>query len=387
MAKFVHTSDWHLGKPFASMEDADKRSRVREARLETLRSVAELVREEGAAFVLVAGDLFDSPSPSRDVVSAAMSAVGAMEVPVLAIPGNHDHAGPGSVWEQDFFERERRELAPNLRVLLEAAPAEVGDAVIHPAPLAHRQLAQDPTAWLRAPEVFEDAGGRVRIVLAHGSVQGFSSDVDEEGLPAAEPNRVELDRLPPGAIDYVALGDWHGTKRVSDAAWYSGTPEPDRFPKSEDHDQGHVLVVDAARAKDPSVRPAATGRLRWHVHEATLGGPSDVDHLREDVAARLGGRTRQDLLRLTLDGGLSLAARSDLDEVLESLGSRLLRLKLDDRVRLAPSREELEGLTERGTDPLVAKVATRLAERIEAGDERGPAAELALRDLYSLAGE
>jgi len=400
MVTLLHTSDWHLGKPFASIEDSDKRTLVREARLGVLARLAEVVREEGVHYVLVAGDLFDSPSPSRPLVSGAMSAIGRMEVPVVVIPGNHDHGGPGSVWEQGFFEREQRELAPNLRVLLEEEPVDEGDVVFYPAPLLRRQLVGDPTAWIRAPGVLEEAGDAVRVVLAHGSVQGFSSDVDEEGLPAGPPNRVEIDRLPDGSVDYVALGDWHGTRRVTERAWYSGTPEPDRFPKGDDHEQGGALVVRVGRGTDPEVRRVATGRLGWHVHASRLEGEEDVARLAGDLSTLLDGRARADLLRLALEGRLSLEARGELDALLGSMRSRLLRLKLDDGVRLAPSRGEMEAIAEPGSDPLVYKVAARLVAMIEGshvghdGDHRpGPdrdpveAPEIALRELYALAAE
>ena len=56
-----------------------------------------------------------------------------MDVPVLAIPGNHDHAGPGTVWEQDFFRREQDGpgiFFPRINVdysLCYLAAAELGD--------------------------------------------------------------------------------------------------------------------------------------------------------------------------------------------------------------------------------------------------------------------
>ncbi len=62
----------------------------------------------------MAGDLFDSASVDKATVAATCSAIGQIDLPVLVIPGNHDHGGPGSVWEQAFFVREQAALAPNL---------------------------------------------------------------------------------------------------------------------------------------------------------------------------------------------------------------------------------------------------------------------------------
>ena len=53
------------------------------------------------------------------------------------------------------------------------------------------------------------------------------------------------DRAATARLDYLALGDWHGTRRIDARTWYSGTPEPDRFKANE---PGNVLQVDIARA-------------------------------------------------------------------------------------------------------------------------------------------
>jgi hypothetical protein len=61
--------------------------------------------------------LFDSSSARKTTVAPACAAIGKIGLPVLAIPGNHDHGGVALVWEQTFFQQEREHLAPNLRVL------------------------------------------------------------------------------------------------------------------------------------------------------------------------------------------------------------------------------------------------------------------------------
>ena len=63
------------------------------------------------------------------LLSAARAAISELEVPVYAIPGNHDHGGPGCIWEQDFFKQEQKQLAPNFRILLEAKPVVLEEAV------------------------------------------------------------------------------------------------------------------------------------------------------------------------------------------------------------------------------------------------------------------
>jgi len=381
---FIHTADWQIGKPFAGIGDAHKRSLVQQERIEAIKRIGGVAQEHGAAFVLVAGDLFDSPSADKATVSAACSAIGQIGVPVLAIPGNHDHAGPGSVWEQAFFQRERDALAPNLRVLLEVAPVELDAAVILPCPLLRRAVMADPTDWLRTPEAFAGLSpDKPRIVLAHGSTQTFSgqwSD-DEEGASAS--NLLDLSRLPATEIDYIALGDWHGSKQIDAKAWYAGTPELDRFPKGGEHDPGNVLVVEARRGAAPLVARVATSRLRWRELTFDFAGDASLNTLQERLFALLESRANEDLLRLSLTGSLGIEAANRLEELLESLGARLLRMKLANGTLIAPTDAELQALTARSGDPLIASVACKLVERAAGDSEEAQVARIALRELHA----
>ena len=200
--RFVHTADWQIGKPFARISDPRKRALVNQARVAVVGRIGRVVEEQGAEFVLVAGDLFDSPSVDKATVSAACGAIGRIPVPVIAIPGNHDHAGPGSIWEQEFFMREREQLAPNLVVLTEPGVYRIKSAFILACPLRARTGWADPTEWVRTPETWvpsEGTGGSrgeaegeaggfgsrdgvegPRIVLAHGSTQVFVGRCDDE---------------------------------------------------------------------------------------------------------------------------------------------------------------------------------------------------------------
>lgn len=384
IATFLHTADWQLGKPFAGIADPQKRALVQQERLAVLDRIAEAARQGGARFILVAGDLFDSPSATKATVAAACGALGRMGLPVLAIPGNHDHGGPGSLWEQEFFRRECAALAPNFRILLTSSPVELEQAVIFPCPLLRRAESVDPTAWLRDPAIAQAAApDKPRILLAHGSVQGFGGDRDDEETPAGS-NRIDLARLPAGAFDYIALGDWHGTKTIAPNAWYSGTPEPDRFPKGDANEPGHILRVTARRAALPEVARVLTARLRWHQLDWRFTGDSSLAALQQATAGWLGQDAGQALLRLELRGSLGIAAGTELEQVIESWDARLLRLKLSDHTLTAPSPEEMAALTQRPGDPLISRVALQLAARATGDGEDAAIARLALRELHAL---
>ena len=361
---FLHTADWQLGKPFAQVADPDKRSAIRKARIDVLDRINEIAAREGAGFVVVAGDLFDSTTVDKPTVSAACAAIGRFPVPVLVIPGNHDHGGPGSIWQQPFFQRECAQLAPNLTVLLEPTPVLLEQAVILPCPLLHRAVAGDPSAWLHDSTTFDALPPDLpRIVVAHGSTQRFVggwADDDEED-PVT--NFIDLDRLERMPIDYVALGDWHGTLQVGVRSWYAGTPEPDRFPKGDDQDPGNVLVVRVARGELPEVQPIRTARLSWRRMTCAFTDDASLDTVAEDIGRSVGDRAGETLLRLALSGSLGIEAHTRLEQLLDSWQARLAWLKISGDVRVAPTDAEIAELARRPADPLIAGVAAALIAR------------------------
>ena len=57
--KIMHTSDWHIGKKTENHERLNEQSAV-------LDEICEIADREGVDLVLVAGDVFDTYSPSAD---------------------------------------------------------------------------------------------------------------------------------------------------------------------------------------------------------------------------------------------------------------------------------------------------------------------------------
>ena len=381
---FLHTADWQLGKPFASVRDDGKRHRLHHERLHAVQRLANLAKSSDVAFILVAGDMFDSSHATKATVSAACAAIGTLKIPVLVIPGNHDHAGPGSIWAQEFFLREQQQLAPNLHVLLTPEPVILDKAIIFPAPLLRRFEPGDPTAWIRS--AVEDPGlpaDLPRIVLAHGTIQGFGSMQEDEEGASTVVNWIDLSSLPADAIDYIALGDWHGTKQVGPKAWYSGTPEIDRFPKGDGNDPGNVLKITLSRGAAPVVEKIPSSRLVWKELAFRFSDDASLDLFASRLDEAIGQRGDEHLLLLSLEGSLGIEASGRLEKILESWESRLVRLKLDHRATIAPSKEEISALTQRSEDPLIASVASQLVSQIDGETEDAAITRLALRELHA----
>lgn len=382
MTTFLHTADWQLGKPYGAISDTSNRVLLQEERFAAITRIGRVVRESGAAFVVVAGDLFDSPSPERPIVSRACSAIGELGVPVYVIPGNHDHGGPLGPWEQSFFLQERDQLAPNMRVLLGSAPILADGALLFPCPLTRRHEPDDLTAWLRQPhDLLATLPAHLpRIMLAHGSIQDFGAERDEDDRSTSV-NQLDLAALDESHWDYIALGDWHGCKQVTAKAWYAGTPEPDRFPRGADYEAGRVLAVTVQRGQAPIVTPHVTGGIGWHMFSHAFYGNDDLALLRSRYETVIGPRVSRDLLKLDLSGTLGIAAQNELANMLDTWTTRLLRLDRRGHVAMTATEEDITNLTKRVGDPVTARIATMLRDRL-ADDTQRDLAEACLRELH-----
>ena len=377
----LHTADWQIGKPYGRVKDPDKRSRLRQVRLEAIDRIAAAAAACQATAVLVAGDLFDAPTPSASDVSAVCAAIGRIGCPTVVIPGNHDHGGPGSIWQSPLMASERQRRAPALLVLEQRQPLELEQLVVLPCGLQQRHDSNDPCGWLDQIDWSGLPPDKPRLVLAHGGVSGFAgSDLDDEH-PSGPANLINLKADWLGQVDYVALGDWHGCKQVHPKAWYSGTPEADRFPRSADYRSGQVLAVTLQRGAPPRVTEQPCGAVGWHPLQVTLNGDADLNSLEQQVEALLGGRVGADLLLLELSGLLSINGQQRLDRLLQRWDAQLLRLKRRGQVGLSADAAELQELAQQTDAPLVAAVARQLQRQLGAGDHDGTLAQ-ALLELH-----
>lgn len=249
---FIHTSDWHLGRAYARL-GADAAS----WRFSAVRRIYELALENGAAFILVAGDVFDTDTPGVETIRSVVDLLREAPVPVYLISGNHDPCAEGSVWQDARFV-DALKGAVRVHLLGTAGEVELEGGTLFACPVTAKHSRQDATAWMAG----SGRGGKFRIGLAHGGWRGYWGP-GEEGTGAL--NEIDAGVSERCGLDYLALGDYHGYTPANHAAaavrtYYSGTPEPGA---SRDVRGGHVLVVEIDEPGGaPRVTPHRVGRLR-----------------------------------------------------------------------------------------------------------------------------
>ncbi|WP_424927587.1 metallophosphoesterase family protein [Amaricoccus tamworthensis] len=367
MTRFIHTSDIHLGRRFGRYPEA-LRNRLTEARQTALSRIADAARAHQAEFILVAGDLFDTATPSPRTIAHALEILNEDQALTwVIIPGNHDPFSSDELWT-----RVRASAGPNIHIASEPAPLNIGSATILPAPLLSKNTALDLTAWM---DTCDTSADRTRIGLAHGAIVDFG---DGEGQGIIDPVRATSARL-----DYLALGDWHGQRQVKPRTWYSGTPEPDRFR----HDApGQVLAVTVdAPGAQAQVTPVETGAFLWRDMALDIvPGMAPADTLRTRLPE---GTRRQTLLRLAVTGRSDLAGKLALSDIVREVTPEFAWVDFDDTgLAVEYDAADLDGIDLAGALREAASELLAEASDTALSEADRKVAGAALTRLYSIAG-
>ena len=298
--RFLHTSDWHLGR---SLHRAD----LREAQAAFLDHLVDTVIAERVDAVLVAGDVYDRAIPPVDSVAHyedALVRLRAAGARVILISGNHDSARrlgvnsalvdssgvhlrtrPGRLAEPVILQDEHGPVAVYGVPYLEPAvglPQDDHAAASQVGPSSGDD-ANDPDTGYQLPRqrshasVLGEATARIRVdaatrgmtrtvVMAHAWVTAGSSDEERKDAAQRQQSGSERDisvggigYVPAALFDgfsYVALGHLHGQQTLAEHLRYSGSPLPYSFSE-KNHKKGSWLVEVGIDGKTRVERVAA----------------------------------------------------------------------------------------------------------------------------------
>ncbi|MBO1358748.1 DNA repair exonuclease [Acetobacter sacchari] len=370
--RFVHSSDWQIGKTFAFAGDEALHA-LQAERIQVIRRLGHLARKEGAATILVAGDVYDHESPSDKTLRQPLERMRDFpDIQWRLIPGNHDAHLPNGVWSRLL----KAGLPDNVTAHLEPVPTPMNaeeTAWLLPGVLTRRHTMTDTTAWMDGAATPE---GAMRIGLAHGSVRGFSSD------PSQQTNPVAPDRPDKAGLSYLALGDWHGFNRIGPRCAYSGSPECDRFDTGGAGGGESLIVTVDAPGAPPEIERHVTGRFLWREVSATLSSLEDVRALEDRLRAIDPDEPSRVLARLKADGVLPLSAMAVFEEsILGAVASALLLLRVDQTPETTATEGDLSVFEGAGA---ISEAAARLTALAASGGPDQKHALPALRRLAAL---
>ena len=211
--RFLHTSDVHLGAYDHSQQEHSLQRR--EEMHATFEAVVDLTISTNADFMVIAGDFFDNARVREETMRFAGEQLARVPGPVVLVPGNHDHVGPGSVYDR----LDLTHLAPNLILMREPDGETVTLEALEVELWGRSHLEADFSPFAGAP-LRGDAEWHIGVGHGHflhpeAGTHG-SYHIYEEHLAV-------LDH------DYIALGHWEQQTRVAagdgPVAAYSGAPD------------------------------------------------------------------------------------------------------------------------------------------------------------------
>jgi exonuclease SbcD len=245
--KFIHTSDWHVGRQV--------RGRSRDAEHEAaLQQLLTHARDEKVDCLLIAGDVFDSSSPSPEaerLVYRFFQELHGAGIPAVMIAGNHDHprrfeaiapllrtinvhgigepqsAGSGG----DFVVRSRdgRETAVVAALPWVTERQAVQFAALEEGPGAALQSYAEEVAQMMQNLSGAFRTDSVNVLIGHALVNDAvigpnRSGGERELHMAMGIYGIQRQRFPNSA-QYIGLGHVHRPQELvkSPAAWYSGS--------------------------------------------------------------------------------------------------------------------------------------------------------------------
>ncbi|MFD7261278.1 exonuclease SbcCD subunit D [Streptomyces sp. NPDC059874] len=305
--KFLHTSDWHLGRSF-------HRVNLLGAQAAFVDHLVETVRAHEVDAVLVAGDIYDRavpPLPAVELYDRALHRLAELGVPTVMISGNHDSArrlgvGAGLIDRAGIHLRTDPAGCADPVVLADVH----GDVALYGLPYLEPALVKDQFGAdkvsheavlgaamerIRADLATRPAGTR-SVVLAHAFVTGGQASDSERDITVGGVEAVPASVF--DGVDYAALGHLHGCQTINERVRYSGSPLAYSFSEV-DHRKTMWLVelgaegkIVAAERIDTPV-PRALARLRGRLDEL-LEEPAYAVHQDAWVEATLTDPVRPD---------------------------------------------------------------------------------------------
>ena len=310
--KIIHTADLHLGSG---------RTGVKNGKTEienTFFRIIDLCKAENVDFLLIAGDLFDTPFVPHADAERVISAISKIPDTIVAVsPGNHDCACPGSVYLKYSF--------PDNMVIFNSF-------------LEYRDFPQKGVRlWgggftdrfeylplLQRPEANDDS--LINLCVLHGELVANNSSSTYNPI---YPSSIEQSNF-----DYIALGHIHKRSEIQKLGKtyfsYSGCPDGMGFDEPDSHGvyMGTVtthscsleyIELSSRKYIDESIN-ISDCKNSFEAAEAIF------EHIKNSTA----GNYQNNLYRITLTGDTSTDLAIEASQICKILSDKLFYIEVLD---------------------------------------------------------
>ena len=348
--KFIHTADLHLGQSRGPNRlPPHVKEALRLAERATLRHVLDHAQREECDAVLIAGDLFHTPTPPAELSSFVRRLFADYpDLQIYITPGNHDPYIPGSPYiEHEWPENVSIFTHPSRHGLL----VDKTSTMVWGFAWTSARNVENPFSKGIIPSIVND---QINILMGHGS------EINTQPKDWTKYAPFDLSKIDLTGIDYVALGHLHKPQLVKTldgtTACYPGTLNPSGFSESGPRSFLQINITD----HDAHVTICPSPAPRFIRTAIAITPETTLEHILE--AFPMPGAIDEPpiIAEVTLLGVAPQSRKYAFPRLLERLSRHFLHLEIIDK---SVSTEDLEKL--RNSDDQFGKWYSTVQDAID----------------------
>lgn len=275
---FYHAADLHLDTPFSGLEQIapEIAEHLREASLQAFDDLIQRVLDDGAAFLLIAGDVYDGAQRGMRAqfrVRDGFKRLADAGIPVMMIHGNHD---PLDGWSgirnwPDGVHIYGASAVESIRVERDGETL----ATVHGISYVTARCTENLARRFPHPE-----SQGLHIALLHCNVEG---NTDHESYAPCT-----LDDLKASRMDYWALGHVHLRQVLHERSpWvvYAGNLQG-RSPKPSERGEKGALRISVVDGVIQEPEFVALDRARFVAIDVDVTHADDLEAVRQQLLER-----------------------------------------------------------------------------------------------------
>lgn len=346
--KIAHTADLHFDTPFKEIGENLRKVQKEELK-EVFINIIHYCRRELVDILLIAGDVFDNFTLSRDTLYFMENALKQIpNIKVFISPGNHDPYGEKSFykvinWPENVY---------IFKGGLEKVVIEELNTIVWGAGFREKYI---KTSMMKD---FKEVSNYINIMVIHGELSNSG-----EGN---EYNPISIKEISESGMDYVALGHRHaytGINKVGNTSYaYSGCPQGRGF--DELGDKGIIFGNVSKGVSD--LEFVKMSKRNYEEVEVDISDAFGYEEVKFKILSSIKDEDKKNnLFKIILTGEISANFNIDESVLREILNREFYFVKVIDSTRMKLDIDEISrGYSIKGS------FATVLLEKLEnAADE------------------
>lgn len=310
--KILHTGDFHIGS---------SKSGINSGRAElknTFIKVINLCKAEKVDFLLISGDLFDTPFPDNDTTDEIIEAMSQIPDTIIAIsPGNHDYVCPDSVWLKNKF-------PDNVIIFtsfMEYYDFEDKNVRLFGAAFTDR--------FEKIPLLTTDVSlskDKINLCVLHGQTV--------TALGESEYNPISVNTIAECGFDYLALGHVHKRSEIqkSGRTFFSYCGCPDGRGFDENGSRGvYIGCVEKGKCK---FEYSELSSRKYIIDTLDISGCETTNQISAKILSYIKEKYSDgysnNLYRISLCGTVGTAFTPDISRIEDSLNSEVAYIRVYD---------------------------------------------------------